>query len=238
MGIPKQFNDIIQKHINVHAAWLPVTNTFELGDYGIVSDGVFTKMGNVKEFTNVARPGKGPDASLDFTSANTTVIKFAAGSQVDVIPGGAIDAKITFKFEKERSFLVKAPVISVSTIENVNEVANKLRDAKGWRRKWKVVYQTYHALDPVIVSTISAGTEVTFSGDASALKSMKIGNASVNLNTTKELGLNIHGKAGVIGLGLFKLKLIGGGTEFLSTEEKKKPAEIDYLDKQSLEDDL
>jgi hypothetical protein len=41
MGLPNQFNDIIQKHLNVFAAWMPVVNKYSLGDYGVFSDGVF-----------------------------------------------------------------------------------------------------------------------------------------------------------------------------------------------------
>ena len=50
--------------------------------------------------------------------------------------------------------------------------------------------------------------------------------------------MDIQGKAGVIALGLFKLKMIGGGPVFMSAEEKEGEAEIDYLNKASLENDL
>jgi hypothetical protein len=233
MGIPRMFDDIIKRHLNVNAAWLPITNNYTLGDYGIITDGVFAKLGNIQEFNVPFTAADGPDASIDFTSANTTVIKFAAGAQVDVIPEGAIDAKITFKFGNERSFMVKAPVIKVSAIQNVNQVAIKLRDTKNWGRRWKVVYQVYNAHDPLLVSTITANTELTLSGNAEALRKVKVGDASLELGTTKELGLNVHGKAGIIGLGLFKLKTGDGGPKVLGSNV------IQVLDNKSpLEEDL
>ncbi|MCX6266634.1 MAG: hypothetical protein NTW16_04660 [Bacteroidetes bacterium] len=230
MGIPEQFNDIIRRHLNVNAAWLPIVNNYALGDYGIFSDGVFVKMGNIKEFNVSFTEATCPEASIDFTSANTTVVKTAAGVEVDVIPAAAVDAKITFRFESGKSFLVKAPVITGTMIANVNQVATLLRNSKNWERKWKVVYQVYNALDPIIVSTIAAGTELTFSGDVEALKNLKVGTASVEIGTNKELGLNIHGKSGIIGLGLFKLKLFGSGPSFLLAGDKKTPAEVEILD--------
>jgi hypothetical protein len=229
MGIPSQFNDIIQRHLKVSAAWLPVTNSFTLGDYGIIADGVFVKMGNIQEFNVAFNTADGPNATIDFTSANTTVVKFAAGVEVDVIPSASVDAKISFKFNNEKSFLVKAPEIKVSMISNVNQVANQLKNVKNWGRKWKVVHQVYHAVDPLIISTIAAGTEVTIAGDVEALKSLKVGNASIELGTNKELGLKVLGKAGIIGLALFKLRLKAGGVEFLTQEEQNAPAEVDYL---------
>jgi len=237
MGIPRQFNDIIQKHLNVYAAWPPVTNSFELGDYGIISDGVFTSLGNIREFNVSITTGNGPEASIDFTSANSTVVKFAGGVQVDVIPAAAIDAKIKFSFADEKSFLVKVPSINSKEIKNVNQVAVKLRDTKGWDKKWKVVFQVYRAIDPLIVATKEAGTEITVSGDVNALRALRVGNASVEVGTNRELGVKIHGKEGVIGLGLFKLKVPGGGTIVLTEEERIAPAEIEILDKFSPEEE-
>ena len=229
MGIPNQFNDIIQKHLNVNAAWLPVTNNFTLGDYGIFSDGVFVKMGNIEEFNVTFVTADGPEATIDFTSANTKVINFAAGAEVNVIPAGAVDAKTTFKFESEKSFLLKAPVIKESAIQNINQVATQLKKNKNWEKKWKVVYQVFNAFDPLIVSTITAGTELTLSGDAEALKNFKVGSASLELSTNRELGLKVHGKSGVIGLGLFKLKFLGGGPNFLGEDAGKIPVEAEVV---------
>lgn len=221
MSIPNEFNDIIAKQLNVQAAWLPVTNNFALGDYGVFSDGVFVKMGNIKEYNITFDQKEAPEASIDFTSAETSVVQFAAGVQVDVIPAGAVDAKITLKFGKEGSFMVKAPTITVVGIENVNQVARQLKAADGWKRKWKVVHQTYKAIDAAIISTIAKNTDVTFSGDVKALKEFKFGSLGLTVSTTKQLGLEIHGKAGVIGLGLFKLKAIGGGADVLGLVEEQ-----------------
>ena len=227
MGLPNQFNDIIQKDLNVYAAWLPITQNYELGDYGLISDGVFAKLGNIKEFGVTINTTKGPDVKLDYTSARTKVVKFAGGVEVDVIPAAAIDAKIVFKFESANSFLIKCPVISVSAITNVQQVANQLKKAGGWKNKWKVVYEVYNAEDAVVMSTVDAGTEISFNGDAKALKELKIGSADVGFNSNKKLGLDMQGKDGVIALGLFKLKMIGGGPVFL--DDDGKDAEVEDL---------
>ena len=238
MALPNLFNDIIQRDLNVHAAWLPITQNYNLGDYGLISDGVFAKLGNIKEFNVSFEQSTGPNASIDYTSARTKVIKVAGGAEVSVIPAGAIDAEIKFNFEDANSFLIKSPVISVAAIGNVQQVATQLKAAKGWKRNWKVVYEVYTAQDAVVMSTKEAGTEIVFSGDASALKDLKIGKAGIEFSSNKKLGLDIQGKAGVIGLGLFKLKLIGGGPTFMRGEEKKTPAEIEYVKDLSKEDDL
>lgn len=213
MGIPNQFNDIIQKHLNVFAAWIPIVNKYGLGDYGIFSDGVFQKLGNIKDDFGVSyTEGSGNEASIDFTSSASNVKKFSAGAEVDVIPPAAVNAKVEVGFQNEKSFMVKSPVITVATIENVNAVAINLKATGKWDSKWKVVHQVYSAQDAVIVSTISPNTTLTFGGDVNALQKLKLGNLGVNISSNKELGLNIQGKSGVIGLGLFKIKtgIFGG----------------------------
>ena len=240
MGLPNQFNDIIQRDLNVHAAWLPITQNYALGDYGLISDGVFSKLGNISEFNVSFNQSTGPSVSINYKSDISRVTKFAGGAEVQAIPATAIDAKVTLKFDREKSFLIKSPTIKVSAIGNVQQVANQLKKAGGWRRKWKVVFETYHAEDAVVMSTIEAGTEISFSGSAPSLESLSLGKADVSfgIEGNKQIGLDIQGKEGVIALGLFKLKLIGNGPAFLSDEEKEGDAEIENLNKTQLEDDL
>lgn len=245
MGLANQFNNIIEKQLNIFAAWLPVTNTYQLGDYGIIADGVFAKMGNIKEYGVNFTEGKGPASKIDFTSASTRVINFAAGAEVSVIPAGTIDAKVTFKFEKEKSFLLKSPTITVSTIENVNEVGTKLMMASKWQRKFKVVHQTYYAQDAAIMSTIDAGTEISFTGDLKALQQLNVGSVNVGYSSNRKLGLEVQGREGIIGLGLFQIVkggLLGLGKEkidILSGDEAAaEPVEIAFVSPSTAEDDV
>lgn len=234
MKIPNAFNDIIKNHLNVNAAWLPITNTFQLGDYGIFSNGVFMQLGNIKEFGIDFETADGPESSINFTSAETTVVSFSGGAQVDVIPPTAVDAKVTMQFSRSGSFFVKAPVIQVKMMKNIQQVANQLKAADGWKRKYKVVHQVYNAQDAAIFSTIAANTDLTFSGNVKALRALNLGAADINVNTSKEMGLEMHGKAGIIALGLFKLRWIGGGVK---TMDHVKQEEIEYLQGE-VEDDV
>ena len=212
MGLPNQFNDIIQKHLNVFAAWMPIVNKYSLGDYGVFSDGVFSKLGNITEDFQVGfKEGSGSEASIDFTSEGGTVTKVGANAGATAGPG-EIKASVQIEFKNGKSLLIKSPTITVATIENVNEVSKKLIATGKWDGQWKVVHQVYNALDAVIVSTIEAGTKLDFTGDATAIEQMKLGSAGVNIDTNKTLGLKINGKNGVIGLGLFRIKsnIFGG----------------------------
>jgi len=213
MGIPNQFNDIIQKHLNVFAAWVPIVNKFRLGDYGIFSDGVFSRLGNITDDFGVTfKEAGGETAHIDFTSEGANVVKTGANAGVNVAGGGQVKAKVEIEFSKEKSFLVQSPTISVTTIDDVNELAKRLKASGKWDGQWKVVYMVYNAVDAVVVSTIAAGTKLDFTGDVSAIGDLKLGGAGVNIDSNKTLGLKINGKNGVIGLGLFRIKskIFGG----------------------------
>ena len=244
MGLPKEFNDVIENKLNVFAAWLPVTNAYQLGDYGIIADGVFAKMGNIKEFGADFVEGQGNPTKIDFTSASTRVINFAAGAEVEVIPEGAVNAKVTLKFEKEKSFLVKSPSINVTVINNVNEVGNKLMVHPKWEKRFKVVYQVYFAKEAAVMSTINAGTEITFTGDVKALQKLNVGSTSLSSTSSHKLGLEIQGQEGVIGLGLFQIVkggFLGAGKKKIEILAEGKPdaLEIKYgSNGSSFEDDL
>ncbi|RYZ31552.1 MAG: hypothetical protein EOP49_38800, partial [Sphingobacteriales bacterium] len=65
MGLAAQFESIIERQLNVHAAWVPITTPYKLGDYGLISDGVFQKLGNIQDDFDVTfTEGTGPEATL------------------------------------------------------------------------------------------------------------------------------------------------------------------------------
>jgi hypothetical protein len=134
--------------------------------------------------------------------------------------------------------MVKAPTITVTNIENVNAVFEQLKSKGNWDRKFIVVFQTYFATDAVIISTIDAGTEISLSGDAKALETLKVGNASFELNSNKKVGLQLLGKGGIIALGLVRLKKPLIGKEKVIFLGPQDPVETEELAADKLEDDI
>ncbi|WP_428663044.1 hypothetical protein [Runella sp.] len=221
MGLASKYEDIIHQELKLHAAWLPVTDPFKLGDYGQISNGVFEKLGNIFTDFGVSftdEPGK--DISFNFISEKTVVVDSGANAGVNITPQAEIKANVTYKFQKDESFLINAPIINVSIINNVNQVAIKLKETDGWKRKFIVVSKVYTAKKALIIGANEGGTEVTISAEGNGLEQFNVGEASVkfSLKTNKKLGLEIKGETGVIALGLFKLRLIGGGPTFLGDE--------------------
>jgi hypothetical protein len=219
VGIAKDFNDMVHNQIRVHAAWLPVTNVFQVGDFGVISEGVFTRMGNIRsDFGVDFETMDGQPSQLDFKSASVRVIRFTAGAEVNVFPEDNLEAKLRIEFGKERSFYVKA-LMQVKEMASVFDAARKIAVLPSWNEdKFKVVAATYTGQNCVVLSSRQNNTAIEIGGKADALKRLELGGASADFSWTANstLGLEVVGQTGVLGLRLFQVKKKKGEAEFLT----------------------
>jgi hypothetical protein len=237
MGTAALFSKVLHEQLNAHAAWLPIANTFGLGDYGLVSDGVFTSIGNIAEFGVGYQAAQGQPAKMDFSSAGTRVVRLVADVEVAALPAEPVDAKLVIEFESERSFLVKAPKITVRQIQNLDQVARALAAAPGWEKKYRVVWATCTGHDCAVVTTLAANASFELAGKATALAQFELGAVEAGVTVAREenVGFKVLGKTGVLALRLFKLKLWGSGPKLL---EGADAAGIDRSTEETLEDDV
>jgi hypothetical protein len=221
MGTARDFDKILKEELAIHAAWLPITNTFKLGDYGLISDGVLVKIGNIKDDFGVSfEQAPSPGAQLNFASKGTTMVRVAGGATVEQFPGGDVDAKFTVGFEHQSSFFLKAQ-LTVSEIQDLNKVAYQLGRLTEWEGRFRVVSALYYGMNCVLISSKAAGSVIELSGKANALQQLDLGAvfAGVQVTNRKDIGLEHVGKKGVIGLAMFKLGWFSPA-KVLSTSEK------------------
>jgi hypothetical protein len=225
LGLAKDINGSLHRELGCHVAWPPIANTFALGDYGVFANGVFTKLGVAGDFGIEVVAVDSPAGSLKLSSANTRVASFVGDTEVDVIPDGALAAKIQLSFEAGSSFLLRAATLEVREMQNVATAMSRLAKHKQWRRSYKVVSKLWMVEKAAVLSTRSAGTKITLAGDAPALKKFALGEVSANLSiaSNQELGFQLLGKAGVVGLGLTHLTLFGGVDTLALDETSSEP---------------
>lgn len=239
MGTARRFSKILHDEIDIHAAWLPVTNNFRLGDYGIISDGVFAKLGNIDEFGVTFDEHDGKQSHMKFRSAGTKVGRFAAGASALALPQANIDAKLVIEFSSADAFYIDANLTS-SEMQNVAQVGRALHQTEGWRRKYRVVSSTYAAKHCTIISSRTENSKIELSGTADALRMLELGEASAGVTVTSEesVGLELIGRSGVVGLRMFKLALLGGGPALLGEEDANGTELIEQEEADDLEDDV
>ena len=239
MGTARHFNKILHDEIDVYAAWLPVTNNFQLGDYGVISDGVFAKLGNIDEFEVKFNEEDGAQSHLKFRSAGTKVGQFVAGASAPALPQADIDAKLVIEFSTGDSFYVNANLTS-SEMQNVAQVGRALHRVEGWRPKYRVISSIYAAKHCTIISAREANSKIELSGTANALQMLELGQASAGITVSSEesVGLELIGRSGVVGLRMFKLRRFGNGLEILGNEEDEETELIEQDEVGDLEDDV
>jgi len=224
MGLAKDFNELLQKEIRIQAAWLPITNTFQVGDFGVISDGVFNRMGNITSDFNVPFTVKpGAANNLNFTSQKVRVTKFQAGAEVSSFGAEDVDAKLRIEFGKDRSFFLRA-ALSSSEMEGIfkaaGDLANKPRFNPG---KFKVVSAVYTGTNCTILSSRESNASVEIEAKAGALKKLDLGSAEAGLSFSSKsgMGLEILGESGTVGLVLFKVDKDGPRFEALNYPTSK-----------------
>ena len=174
-------------------AWLPITNTFQShGDYGLISDGVLVKVGNIKQHGISFKSAKGQPAKMAFASQSVSVSRAVAGAKVDGFPDQNLDARLSVEFGKESAFFLedaalrggaKCPPGGRQARRGEELEANLPRPGAEFAERC------------VILSSKSAGARFELGGSASALQKLEGGSveAGVRLKSADKLGLDIAG---------------------------------------------
>lgn len=249
MGTPRTYDNLLNTEIKMSAAWLPVTNTFRLGDYGLMSGGVFQQIGHISEFLGEGAVGphntreSDQQTSIDLKSEGTKVVRFAAGTEVGSFPAADVEAKMDIGFIHGASFLVKAK-LTLKEFNNKAELAQQLKAHERWKAKYRIVGGVYTTENCTVISAKNAGAKIVLDGKASALKALDAGSveAGVTVSFTKNIGLEIVGDSGVMGLKLFKLRWLRDGIKLLEDDPEARAGaevEVDDLDDPGdLDDDV
>ena len=232
MSLPRRYNRLLRKQLRHYAAWHPVNDAYEVGDFGAFRGGIFVKLGNIREFGIDPDAQPGADATkLDLTSSGTTVTRFAAGAAVDVFPGGDdIEAKLEIRFSGADSYYLRSARLTVSEMPSVDATAHKLKgrrapDGRRWKRRWKVIRKVYTAVDPVILASAESEAGFTLTGEADALQRLEVGNASADIAvaSSDNDAVKIAGGTGPVALDLFRVRITGSA----GLESAAGPAELD-----------
>lgn len=233
MGITRTYAKILHRELMCRAAWPPLANGLALGDYGLMSGGVFVALGNVTTDFGVAVVSgpESPQAKLDFVSQSTTTFRSAAQVEVPYFPNTPVDAELRFEFADAESLVLKANPLVTREMQNVRAALAMLEQKVGWRRKYRMVRQLWICRNALILSSIATGARISLRAQARVLRDLDLGNVAANIAIGSEQGVGLHfvGLEGVIGLGLVRLGVLGGET-FRSVEPDDDIADSDPAD--------
>ncbi|MCX4241077.1 hypothetical protein [Paraliomyxa miuraensis] len=245
MDFASYYAQLIRSRLLHFAAWSPVTDPYEVGDYGALRGGVFHKLGNIREFgvEPRARPGAS-SVSLSFTSAGATMVRTMGGVRVDAFPAQAVEGTLELALEGESSVFIRTGKLSMTELLGVDAVAGQLvrrRDAGGrkWRLGWRVVRKVYVAVDPVILVSTERGARFSLRGRVDALAAVEAGRGSAELSVScsKADSLQIVGGTGPVALDLFRVRIGGHAQVSFGAVEPQFGGDAPELGEPELDDE-
>ena len=144
---------VIRKQLRAHVAWLPLANNFQLGDFGVISGGIFTRLGNVRNLG--CRFGtRGTDgAPFEFRSGGTTEVEVGLDARANVSPGIDAEAGLRIGFASANALYLRAAQIEVNEIDELLPVAGVLRNHSQWRLRYRVVHRIWTARDAIFITS-------------------------------------------------------------------------------------
>lgn len=241
-GLAENYGRIVKRELNAHAAWFPITNTFEVGDFGLIEDGTFRPIGKIRQrYPDIkinTQPGS--KTGIDFkTDGTRSVVLDVNGDVTSYQALGNAEGRLKISFSRENSAMIKTEITSIQ-MTNIAEVADALRKQKDWTRRYKVVSAVYVGANATVLCSREAGTELTLSAKADILQAVEAGKASAALAITSNKSGVFHsvGETGVIALELFKLRLLGGGINTLAVDSEDLIEPIDPIGPGEARDDI
>jgi hypothetical protein len=212
MAIKDEYGGAFRKQLRHFPVW-DVGAAVALGDFGVVSDNCFTKLGNILDLG--VRPeidlSSGGPAFFEFTSAGTKVIDVGAQASVAGAKGS-----LQVNFDSAFSLFVRADQSRVVSMANAERAGNQIKHAVGWERNHCWVSSVRVAKSFVVLMNTQRSSSVRLEGDPGALAEIAAGkvsgSASAAIKVTGDAGLRYLGGAGSIYVDLMHIGLLGGTT--------------------------
>lgn len=215
-SLARSLGRVMRNNFRLHVAWLPLTTTFRLGDYGRWRGGVFLPLGNVvDDFGVTIEEVEGETIALDFVSEGVVLadVDVAGKAKADKTASGEVGLKIAAKASK--SFVIKAPELTSSRVGNVAAIAAKLDrmrrrdDGPRWFSKYKMVTEVFSGENVTILATLEANTTIELRGRAGTSRDLLDGGVETAVSADKSLGISFVGARGPVGLRLVRVRQSG-----------------------------
>lgn len=217
MSLARKYNALFKRHLRHFAAWSPVTDRYEVGDFGVFRGGVFQSLGNIREFGVDPQPRAGAAAAkFSYTSSDAVIVRTQAGAEVASFTSDPVQAELSISFTGSSNFYIRTAELTVEEMPAADAVAYQLRgrkDANGrkWRLGWRVVRKVYTAQNPAILASLERDTKIQIAGQAKLLQQLEGGSASadISVNSSRSDVLEIMGQTGPVALDLFRVRVTG-----------------------------
>lgn len=227
MSIVRKAARVIRQQLAANVAWLPLANSFELGDFGVFSGGVFVRLGNVRGLGVEFASQRSAGPPFDFRSDGTTEVHLAADVEsrlADPLTGAA---GLKISFARADSLYLHAAEIQISEIRELLPVAAALRRHPQWRMRYRVVHRVWSAVDGIFITSQQGDADIELRGSLESVRLLDAGRGGLDLavHSKRNVGLDLIGHSGPIALGLFRVRIFDGTPDFIDFSAGPAPTE-------------
>ena len=189
MGLGQQYCRQLRLNLTGLHANFPPNRPLALGDYGVLRDDVFQRMGNITQLGITFGTIDGPASStFQFKSQGAVDVDLLAKG--DVAPGGlpVVKAGIEIRFTKQDAVFFNAAGCTVSQVDDLAAIGNALtallREGR-WDSEFRVVTNLVRATHTTAIASADRNSEIKLEATSDALAAIDLADASLRLQTKR-----------------------------------------------------
>lgn len=196
----KSYGYTVWKALQEYAVWQPGDHT-ELGDYGVIREGCFRRIGNIKEYLS----------RIDIHTKKNLLehISLRSDSSTELKPVASDRVTLSFKFAKTNGVLLSAKDVEVNTVLDLQSLGKLISEIAEWDRSWHVVTSVRNAGRFVLV--ISWDPDLAVEGSVKEVEEFMKGcpASGSQVKLTGKINLKMIGENGPVSVRLHQLKRSG-----------------------------
>lgn len=184
----------LYKKFSLLGAW-PPNQRIELGEVGVLEDGVFRRVTNLARFGVPYQPVSGGQrGSLDYSEGTSVSVGVDLGAKATGVPGmgAGPSAGVRVKLSKAGSFLFTATGVMEWSIADVIGIENAVlaeREAGRWDPSWVIIVRVLQVDGLTVILGESDGAEVGLAGrGAVQAGAVNLADASLGLSVAHASG--------------------------------------------------
>jgi hypothetical protein len=193
----------VKDAFHVFYASFPLSEGYRLGDFGILDDSVFRRLGNISEF-QLGGFGERSDSTatsqLDFTSKSGVSVEFhGKASMAGSVP---VKAGLDVSFSTENAVMFNAAGCQASAIDDQVKLATAIMDLfeRGqWRKEYVVVTTLVRAKTTTVLVSSSDSAKISLEASTDRIDAIDLGDASLQLaiKSFKDIAVKIVTEGGL-----------------------------------------
>ena len=216
MSLAEEYAETIHDEWQEQFANWPVSKPRELGDYGVLENGVFRRYGNVlKDFDIKAIiSNDNNDAVIEYHSSESVDVKFLVKGDLSSTGVKLANAGLEISFHDENAFYFKAAKGLWKHFESPAKLGNEIMDIyekneNKWKRNWVVITDLLEAKATTVIASKGSKASIVLEAEGGEVPSIDLLNASAKIAVRSEnnIGLKVISESGMIPLiGLMKIQ--------------------------------